>query len=356
MQRGRGGVRLRRLPGKGERVLHDLFDPRVDRCEFVVGGAGEVAGEARAEGGDGIARRPGVDLGLGPVGSGHRVALVMADGAIGLGLDERRAGAGAGATDSLLHHLPDGDDVIAVDGNARNAIGGGLGGDLGVQRRRGERRRGGVEIVLADEDRRRLLDAGKVQRLVEAAMVDGAIAEKGDADAIRAVHAGADAGADRMADAGGDDAVGAEEADRAVVEMHRAAASAAAAVALAEQLGHQDVGIHALGERMAMAAMGRGDPVGRPQMRADADGGRLLADIKVQEAGRLALAAGDLRDAFEAPQQHHPLIEIDQCGGRQSGRQSARPRGRRAASRCRCAHLSPPSEPCGAAMVCAQEL
>ena len=32
-----------------------------------------------------------------------------------------------------------------------------------------------------------------------------------------------------------------------------------------------------------------------PQMRADADGGRLLADVEMQEARRLALAAGDLR-------------------------------------------------------------
>ena len=70
-------------------------------------------------------------------------------------------------------------------------------------------------------------------------MVDRAVAEEGDGDVVRAARAGADAGADRMADAGGDDAVGAEQADASVVEMHGAAASAAAAVALAEQLGHQ---------------------------------------------------------------------------------------------------------------------
>ena len=71
-------------------------------------------------------------------------------------------------------------------------------------------------------------------------------------------------------------------------------------------------GIHALGQRMAVAAMGRGDPVGRPQMRADADRGRLLADVEMQEAGRLALAAGDLRDALESPEQHHLLEQVDQ--------------------------------------------
>ena len=48
--------------------------------------------------------------------------------------------------------------------------------------------------------------------------------------------------------------------------------------------------------------------VGR-EMGADADRGRLLADIEMQEAGRLALAAGDLRDALEAAQEHHLLVE-----------------------------------------------
>ena len=69
----------------------------------------------------------------------------------------------------------------------------------------------------------------------------GAVAEEGDADVVAALRARAHADADRMADAGGDDAVGAEQADRAVVEMHGAAAPAAAAVALAEQLRHQHV-------------------------------------------------------------------------------------------------------------------
>ena len=174
--------------------------------------------------------------------------------------------------------------------------------------RRGRR----VEVVLADEDRRRTLHGGEVQRLVKAAMIGGAVAEEGDADVVAPLLAGAHADADGMADAGGDDAVGAEQADRAVVEMHRAAAAAADAVGLAEQLGHHTSGIGALGQRVAVTAMRGGHPVGRPQMRADADAGRLLADIEMQKAGRLALAAGDLGDAFEAAQQHHPLEQIEQ--------------------------------------------
>ena len=121
----------------------------------------------------------------------------------------------------------------------------------------------------------------------------------------------ADRRADRRGDAAADEAVRAEQADRGVVEMHRAAAAAAAAVVLAVKLGHQHARVHALGQRMAVAAMGRGDPVGRPQVGADARRGRLLADVEMQEAGRLALAAGDLRRELELPQQHHGPVEPD---------------------------------------------
>ena len=346
MQRRRRGVGLRRVAGEFERSGHDLVDLRVDRIELFGRGRGEILEDAGAQHADRVALRPFVHLRLGAVGAGDRVALVMADRAIGLGLDQRRALAGTGARGRLGHHLPDGDDVVAVDGDAGNAIGRRAGRDLGVQRRRGERRRRRIEIVLADEDRRRLLDAGEVERFMEAAMVGGAVAEEGDADVVAAPRAGRHAGADGVADAGGDDAVGAEQADRAVIEMHGAAAAAAAAVALAEQLRHQDVGIHALGERVAMAAMGRGDPVGGREMRADADGGRFLANIEMQESGRLALAAGGLRHALEPAQQHHLLVEVEQGRrgqplGQALARRAAEDRGvdlRRADRRCH--HLS----------------
>ena len=81
------------------------------------------------------------------------------------------------------------------------------------------------------------------------------------------------------------------------------------AVALAEELGHQDARVHALGQRVPVAAVGRRHPVVRGEVGADADGGGLLADIEMQEAGGLALAAGDLGDAFEAAEEHHPLVE-----------------------------------------------
>ena len=94
--------------------------------------------------------------------------------------------------------------------------------------------------------------------------------------------------------------------------MHGAAAPAATAVTLAVQLGHQGVGRHALGQRMAVAAMGTGNPVGLAQMGAYTYPRCLLANIQMQEARGFALAAGDLRGKFEAAQQQHLLVQPQQ--------------------------------------------
>src|SRR5687768_1657508 len=94
--------------------------------------------------------------------------------------------------------------------------------------------------------------------------------------------------------------------------MHRAAAAAADAIDLAEQFCHDAAGIGTLGKRMAVAAMRRRHPVGPAKMRANADAGRFLAEVKMQKARRFAFAAGDLRDAFETTQEYHALEEVEQ--------------------------------------------
>src|SRR5664279_1817367 len=63
---------------------------------------------------------------------------------------------------------------------------------------------------------------------------------------------------------------------------------------------------------MAVATMGRGDPVGATQVCANANAGGFFADVKMQKARGFALAAGNLSDALEAPQQHHFLEKFDQ--------------------------------------------
>jgi hypothetical protein len=307
-------VGLGRAARELDRVLHLAVDRLVDRVELGGAGGAQLA-EPAPERRDRAALRPVVDLGLRTVAADDRVALVVAHGAVGLGLDQGRPVAAPRAIGGGLHRLPHRKHIVAVDRDAGNAVGGGARRDLGVEGHRGKGSRRGVEVVLAHQHRGRALHAGEVDRLVERRMVDGAVAEERDRHAVGAAIPGADRCAHRGRDAGADQAVGAEQAGRAVVEMHRAAAPAAAAVALAVELGHQRARRHALGERVAVTAMRRGDPVAGPQMGADADRSRLLADIEVEEAGRLALAAGDLRRKLEAAQQHHLAIEPHQVGG-----------------------------------------
>ena len=118
------------------------------------------------------------------------------------------------------------------------------------------------------------------------------------------------AGRDRQA--GADDAVGAEDAEREIDDMHRAALALAVAGALAVELRHHAVEASALGDQMAVAAMGRGDAIGLAQRRAYAGRARLLADRDVDEAGDLVgdREVADL--ALELPNPLHRAIHLEQ--------------------------------------------
>ena len=91
-------------------------------------------------------------------------------------------------------------------------------------------------------------------------------------------------------------------------------AAAADAVSLAEEFGHHTPGVSPFGQRVTVPAMRGRDPVRGAQVRADADAGCFLADVEMQEARGLALAARHLRHAFEAAQQYHLLEQVEQDG------------------------------------------
>jgi len=65
-----------------------------------------------------------------------------------------------------------------------------------------------------------------------------------------------------MRNAGADDAVGAVDAVLGIVKMHASAASGAAAGGLGKEFGHEGARGHALGQRVTVAAVGAGDPIG----------------------------------------------------------------------------------------------
>ena len=238
----------------------------------------------------------------------------MAARAIGLGLDQRRTLARPRPLGRLERGFGDGGEIVAVDDDARHRIGARAVGDIGDGGRAGHRHRHRILIVLADEDDRQLPDRGEVERLVKGALVVGAVAEERERDRAGAPLLGAERRADRDRQAAADDAVGAEIALRRLGDMHRAAAPLAIAALAAEELGEHRLELGALGDAMAVAAMGRGDAVGVAERHADADRRRLLPDRQMH--GAVAQAA-DVRifgrlletaDAMHAPQRAENVV------------------------------------------------
>ena len=94
--------------------------------------------------------------------------------------------------------------------------------------------------------------------------------------------------------------------------MHRAAPAVRGPCLLAEELGHHRIRVEPFGERVAVLAVGAVDIILGPQRRNGADDRRLLADVEVAEAadlGRLVHLGGLL---FEASDQQHLTVELEQ--------------------------------------------
>src|SRR4029077_20629113 len=95
-------------------------------------------------------------------------------------------------------------------------------------------------------------------------------------------------------------------------DVHRAALAAAQPALLGEELLHHQRGVAALGDAVAMAAMGAGDIVPGPEMGADADGGGLLAGIEMDKARDAALGELFLHPLLEAADRRHVAIRLQQ--------------------------------------------
>ena len=296
-------------PGAGLGERHGVFDIaldlRVDRLDFVlveplrlVNGLEEAL--------DGITGDPLRDFLLGAVVLlvQHGVALV----AVGAGLDEGWAFAAARAVHGGFGVGVDLEDVVAVDGGAGNSVGRtaqfdrpgvsevGVGGHA-------------VLVVLADEDGGQVHGGGDVDALMEGASGSGAIAEEGDGDFAVLANLGPQrrAGGDR--DAGADNAVGAEVAELNVGDVHGAALAAAVAGGAAEEFGHHLVHAGALGDAMAVAAVGAGDEVALVQSGADAGGGGFLADVEVEGTAHFGGQEGLLSRFLEATDAPHDAVD-----------------------------------------------
>ena len=111
--------------------------------------------------------------------------------------------------------------------------------------------------------------------------------------------------ADGDRESAADDGVPAVETCGRIEHVHRAAASAAAPLLLAEHLSHERVRRDPAGEGVPVLPVGGDDRVVRREGLHDADGDRFLADIEMQETTNLAGAVHLGALLLEAPDAQH---------------------------------------------------
>jgi len=116
----------------------------------------------------------------------------------------------------------------------------------------------------------------------------------------------------RNADASTDNAVGPQDAQVEVGDVHRAALALAVAGGLAQQLGHHQLRITAFGQAMAVTAMGAGDIIVAPQGSAGADGHGFLTDVGVGRAPDSAVPVLFHGAFVKITDQPHPIVYIGQ--------------------------------------------
>ena len=213
--------------------------------------------------------------------------------------------------DRLARGVPHLEEVVAVDPARGQAIG--LAAlDQVARARPGAGRGFGVAVVLEHEDRRQVPDLGEVHALERGALIGAAVADEGDRDPAGLQGLGGQRRAADQGRAAADDAVRAHHALGQIGDVHRAALAAAQAVLAAEDLGHHGLGIAALGDAVAMAAVGGRDAVLVVQVHADTDARCLLAGVQMDETRNVAGREFLVNGVLELANQAHLLIRLEQ--------------------------------------------
>ena len=206
----------------------------------------------------------------------------------------------------------DREHVVAVDHLAGHPVAGGPVGEVGDRPQRPPVGRERELVVLADEDDRQLPGRSQVHPLVHRALAGGAVAEEGDRDLAGAAQLRGQRGAAGVRDAGADDPVAAEDVEREVGDVHRAAEPLAVAGALAEHLGHHPAEIRARRDQVPVRAVVPDEVVGVAHHARGADRDRLLADAAVRRAEDHALLEELGRAVLEAPDQLQQPVLLEQ--------------------------------------------
>src|SRR5208282_5129843 len=238
---------------------------------------------------------------------------------VGLGLDQRRTFAGAGA----LHRVPglvvDLENILSVDDDAGDAVGSGGFGDVLHWAGVGVVRVLVVEIVLDHIDKRQFEQRRVVERTVKLGRGIGAVAAEIDHDLLAAACPDGEGRTSGDHWAGSNHAVGTHEADRLVGDVHFAGVAAVETGRPEIILRGHFLDIHALGDGVTGRAMGTVDQVDFfegalvVQRSADARRDRFLSGIHMVVAAVVRLGEHLVDDgAVEPPDAQDGRIHINQ--------------------------------------------
>ena len=171
------------------------------------------------------------------------------------------------------------------------------------------------------------------------ALAGRAVAEERDGRLAGAAQRRRQGGAAGVGEAGADDAVAAEDVEREIGDVHRAAEPLAVAGALAEHLGHHPPQVRTRGDQVPVRAVVPDEVVRLAHHAGGADGDRLLADAAVGRAEDHTLLEELGCALLEDADQAHPPVLLDQVRGRSAAhglaaRPSVRGHGSAGASIC----------------------
>ncbi len=298
---GQGGLD-RRLDLVGDRVANSREALVVELAELT---------QRPLQAGEGVTRLPLVDDGpvadVGEVGA-HRVLHAPERLHLEEGGAVARAGDLEGAGDGVL----DGHEVVAVHDLTRHPVPGGTIGEV-LDGALGAPVCGQSElVVLADEHHRQPPGRREVHPFVRRALPCRAVAEERHAGPAVAAELCGQRRAAGMRDPGADDAVAAEDVEREIRDVHRAAEPLARARPSAEHLGHHPTQVGSGRDQVAVGAVVPDEVVRLAHDARRADRDRLLADAAVRRPDDHALLEQLGRPLLEGADQLHAPVLVDE--------------------------------------------
>ena len=229
-----------------------------------------------------------------------------------LHLEERRACPVPPTLERPRDGVLDSEQVVAVHDLARHAVAGGAVGEILDRALRAPVRGQGELVVLADEDDGQRPRGSEVHRLVRRALPRRAVAEEGNRRLSGAAQARGQRRSARVRQAGAHDPVAAEDVERQVGNVHRAAEPLAVAGSLAEHLGHHPAEIGSGCDQVAVRAVVADEVVRLAHDAGGADGDRLLANAAVGRAEDHALLEQLGGTVLETADQRHQAVLLEQ--------------------------------------------